>query len=53
VLAGILQGDTLLSVPGAVAEQCWRIVTPVLSHWAEGGTPLDEYEAGSTGPEGW
>ncbi|MDY0912940.1 glucose-6-phosphate dehydrogenase [Rathayibacter festucae] len=53
VLAGILQGDTLLSVPGAVAEQCWRIVTPVLSHWVEGGTPLDEYEAGSTGPEGW
>ncbi|WP_208543656.1 glucose-6-phosphate dehydrogenase [Rathayibacter sp. VKM Ac-2804] len=53
VLAGILQGDTLLSVPGAVAEQCWRIVTPVLSHWAEGGTPLDEYEAGSAGPEGW
>ncbi|QHC58911.1 glucose-6-phosphate dehydrogenase [Rathayibacter sp. VKM Ac-2760] len=53
VLAGILQGDTLLSVPGAVAEQCWRIVTPVLSHWAEGGTPLDEYEAGSAGPSGW
>ncbi|TCL82552.1 MULTISPECIES: glucose-6-phosphate dehydrogenase [unclassified Rathayibacter] len=53
VLAGILQGDTLLSVPGAVAEQCWRIITPVLSHWAEGGTPLDEYEAGSAGPEGW
>ncbi|MCJ1673383.1 glucose-6-phosphate dehydrogenase [Rathayibacter sp. VKM Ac-2929] len=53
VLAGILQGDTLLSVPGAVAEQCWRIITPVVSHWAEGGTPLDEYEAGSAGPEGW
>lgn len=53
VLAGILQGDTLLSVPGDVAEQCWRIVTPVLSHWAEGSAPLEEYEAGSGGPEGW
>lgn len=53
VLAGILQGDTLLSVPGDVAEQCWRIVTPVLSHWAEGASPLEEYPAGSGGPSGW
>ena len=34
-------------------RQCWRIITPVLSRWAEGGSPLDEYEAGSAGPEGW
>ncbi|QHC66704.1 glucose-6-phosphate dehydrogenase [Rathayibacter sp. VKM Ac-2759] len=53
VLAGILQGDTLLSVPGDVAEQCWRIVTPVLSEWARGDAPLEEYPAGSRGPEGW
>ncbi|PPG83290.1 glucose-6-phosphate dehydrogenase [Rathayibacter sp. AY1E5] len=53
VLAGILQGDTLLSVPGDVAEQCWRIITPVLSAWAAGDAPLDEYEAGSAGPVGW
>jgi glucose-6-phosphate 1-dehydrogenase len=53
VLAGILQGDTLLSVPGDVAEQCWRIVTPVLAHWADGGAPLEEYEAGSAGPADW
>ncbi|WP_440710745.1 glucose-6-phosphate dehydrogenase [Herbiconiux sp. YIM B11900] len=53
VLAGILQDDTLLSVPGAVAEQCWRIVTPVLTAWAEDATPLEEYAAGSAGPEGW
>ncbi|WP_291046241.1 glucose-6-phosphate dehydrogenase [Herbiconiux sp.] len=53
VLAGILQQDTLLSVRGDVAEQCWRIVTPVLNAWAEGDTPLEEYEAGSAGPEGW
>jgi glucose-6-phosphate 1-dehydrogenase len=53
VLAGILQQDTLLSVRGDVAEQCWRIVTPVLNAWAAGDTPLEEYEAGSAGPEGW
>ncbi|MCM6763450.1 glucose-6-phosphate dehydrogenase [Rathayibacter sp. ZW T2_19] len=53
VLAGILQGDTLLSVPGDVAEQCWRIVTPVLAHWADGAAPLEEYAAGSAGPDGW
>ncbi|KZX21229.1 glucose-6-phosphate dehydrogenase [Rathayibacter tanaceti] len=53
VLAGLLQGDTLLSVPGDVAEQCWRIVSPVLAHWAGGDAPLDEYEAGTAGPEGW
>lgn len=53
VLAGILDEDTLLSVPGSVAEQCWRIVTPVLTAWANGETPLDQYEAGSGGPADW
>ncbi len=53
VLAGLLQHDTLLSVPGMVAEQCWRIVTPVLTAWANGETPLEEYEAGSQGPADW
>lgn len=53
VLAGILDGDTLLSVRGDVAEQCWRIVTPVLTAWSEGDVPLEEYEAGSAGPADW
>jgi glucose-6-phosphate 1-dehydrogenase len=53
VLAGILHGDTLLSVRGDIAEQCWRIVSPVVSAWADGATPLEEYEAGSSGPAGW
>ncbi|WKK71334.1 hypothetical protein Q0F99_18125 [Rathayibacter oskolensis] len=38
---------------GDVAEQCWRIVTPVLSEWARGDAPLEEDPAGSRGPEGW
>ncbi|MGK9148104.1 glucose-6-phosphate dehydrogenase [Plantibacter flavus] len=53
VLAGLLQEDTLLSVRGDVAEQCWRIVTPVVNRWADGETPLEEYEAGGTGPADW
>lgn len=53
VLLGLLAGDRLLSVPGDVAEQCWRIVSPVLAAWAEGDAPLEEYAAGSAGPDGW
>lgn len=53
VLAGLLQENTLLSVRGDVAEQCWRIVTPVVTAWAAGETPLESYEAGSAGPSDW
>jgi glucose-6-phosphate 1-dehydrogenase len=53
VLAGVVQNDQLLSVRGDIAEQCWRIVTPVLNAWQAGETPLEEYTAGSNGPEDW
>jgi glucose-6-phosphate 1-dehydrogenase len=53
VLAGVLDGDPLLSVRGDTAEQCWRIVDPVLRAWRDGEVPLDSYPAGSTGPAGW
>ncbi len=52
-LDGILSGDPLLSVRGDVAEECWRILTPVLDSWASGEVPLDEYTAGSYGPTAW
>ena len=51
VLEGVLTGDPLLSVRGDTAEECWRIVEPVLRAWAHGAVPLEEYDAGSTGPE--
>ncbi len=51
VLAGILEGDPLLSIRGDVAEQCWRIMTPVLQAWQDGSVPLETYPAGSSGPE--
>jgi glucose-6-phosphate 1-dehydrogenase len=50
VLAGVLEGDPLLSVRGDVAEECWRIVEPVLAAWSGGDVPLEGYAAGSTGP---
>lgn len=51
VLRGILDGDPTLSVRGDTAEQCWRIVEPVLHAWRADDVPLQEYPAGSTGPE--
>ncbi|MFV0452643.1 MAG: glucose-6-phosphate dehydrogenase [Propioniciclava sp.] len=53
ILEGILAGDPLLSVRGDMAEQCWRILTPVLEAWSSGAVALDEYRAGSTGPDHW
>lgn len=53
VLSGILDGDAMLAVRGDAAEQCWRIVQPVLDAWRSGEVPLDEYPAGTDGPAAW
>ena len=53
VLAGLLEGDPTLSVRGDMAEECWRILTPVIEAWHRGDVPLDGYAAGSTGPASW
>ncbi|MEV7604885.1 glucose-6-phosphate dehydrogenase [Paenarthrobacter sp. NPDC089322] len=53
VLEGVITGDPLLSVRGDTAEDCWRIIEPVLRAWERGTVPLDEYDAGSAGPAGW
>lgn len=53
VLAGILTSDPSISVRGDVAEECWRIITPILEAWKDGAVPLDEYPAGSAGPASW
>ncbi|MCT9821527.1 glucose-6-phosphate dehydrogenase [Microbacterium sp. W1N] len=53
VLAAMLDGDATLSVRGDAAELCWRIIQPVRDAWARGDVPLEEYPAGSAGPDGW
>jgi glucose-6-phosphate 1-dehydrogenase len=50
VLRAALEGDATLSVRGDTAEQCWRIVEPLLTAWRAGAAPLWEYPAGSSGP---
>jgi glucose-6-phosphate 1-dehydrogenase len=51
VLAGVLDGDPLLSVRGDTAEDCWRILAPVIAAWEADEVPLETYPAGSGGPE--
>jgi glucose-6-phosphate 1-dehydrogenase len=53
VLEGVLDGDPSLSVRGDSAEDCWRIVGPVVHEWAANVVPLEDYKAGSTGPKSW
>ncbi len=53
VLQGILDGDPTLSVRGDTAEECWRIVQPVLDAWRSDKVPLEEYPAGTPGPASW
>ena len=53
VLEGVLTGDPLLSVRADTAEDCWRIIEPVIKAWNRGSVPLEEYAAGTSGPEGW
>jgi glucose-6-phosphate 1-dehydrogenase len=53
VLAGILDGDSSLSVRGDTAVECWRIVGPIIDAWTANKVPLDEYPAGSSGPATW
>ena len=50
VLKGVLTGDPSLSVRGDMAEECWRIVAPVLEAWGRDEVPMQQYEAGSDGP---
>ncbi len=53
VLQAALDGDESLSVSAANAVQCWRLVAPALAAFAADEVPLEEYPAGSRGPDGW
>ncbi len=49
LLVEAVRGDAVLSIRGDEAEECWRIVEPVLEHWERGWPPLLTYPAGSAG----
>ena len=53
MLAAVLDGDVTLSVRADAAEECWRIIQPVRDAWRRGDVPLEDYSAGSAGPDGW
>ncbi|MEV7527149.1 glucose-6-phosphate dehydrogenase [Agrococcus sediminis] len=53
VLGAILDADPRLAVRGDAAEECWRIIEPVLAAWKADAVPMQEYRAGSAGPRGW
>jgi len=50
LLVEALEGDPSLSIRGDEAEECWRIVEPILSRWDQDSPPLLDYPAGSAGP---
>jgi glucose-6-phosphate 1-dehydrogenase len=50
LLLDVFNRDPALSIRGDEAEECWRVVTPVLDAWAKDLVPLQEYAAGSDGP---
>jgi glucose-6-phosphate 1-dehydrogenase len=52
LLLDVLRGDLALSIHADEAEEAWRVLEPVLSGWARGLVPLEEYPAGSLGPPG-
>jgi glucose-6-phosphate 1-dehydrogenase len=50
LLLEALVGDTTLFIRSDEVEQCWRIVDPIIGHWANDDTAIPLYEAGSWGP---
>ena len=53
VLHGILDRDPSLSLSGEAAEHAWRVVDQIRAAWQSGQVPLEEYPAGSSGPQTW
>jgi glucose-6-phosphate 1-dehydrogenase len=50
ILLDVLRANSALSIRADEAEEAWRVVTPVVEGWSRNLAPLNEYDAGSTGP---
>lgn len=51
LLLDAMLGDSTLFTRWDGVEASWELLTPVLDAWAEGASPLLQYEAGSWGPD--
>ncbi|GGJ79374.1 glucose-6-phosphate 1-dehydrogenase [Pilimelia anulata] len=50
LLLDALVGDPTLFIRSDEVAQCWRIVDPIISRWADDDRPIPTYEAASWGP---
>ena len=50
LLLDALIGDPTLFIRSDEVEQCWRIVDPIIEHWASSAGRIPTYEAASWGP---
>jgi glucose-6-phosphate 1-dehydrogenase len=53
VVRAILDLNEAAEVPADAPVRSWEIMEPVLAAFEDGSVPLEEYAAGSAGPEGW
>ena len=51
LLLDALLGDPTLFIRSDEVRQCWRIIDPVIQHWAADPRRIPTYEAGSWGPD--
>ncbi|MGW5515098.1 glucose-6-phosphate dehydrogenase [Nocardia africana] len=49
LISDVLRGDATLFLRREEVEQSWRVIDPLLEHWARSGRP-DRYPSGSAGP---
>jgi glucose-6-phosphate 1-dehydrogenase len=50
LLYDVMIGDQTLFMRADMVEEAWRVVQPVLDHWAANKAPFPNYPSGSNGP---
>jgi glucose-6-phosphate 1-dehydrogenase len=46
----MLENNPMLFIRGDEAEESWRVIDPVMTAWAAGDVPMQEYPAGGAPP---
>jgi glucose-6-phosphate 1-dehydrogenase len=52
LLYDVMIGDQTLFMRADMVEEAWRVVQPVLDHWAANKAQFPDYPSGSEGPAG-